>query len=114
MMMPRCQYWIMLACSLLVALTTWFDTTVDQRGALNAALVCCILVVIASLELNLPGRMNLAQSAVGLWLTCSPLLLGYAGAGEIAYSHFAIGLLLALFGMFQFIYDWKAVTKKRG
>ena len=99
MIMRKGQFWVLLGFGLAIALTTLFDETTGQRGALNAALIGLSLLAAAALELSgLHHWMDVLQTALGMWLAASPFILAYSGSGHIVYSHVILGLMLVLFG----------------
>ena len=112
-MMRRGPYWIVLGFSLLVVITS-LNEEAGRNSALNATLVCLLLLLAAGFELaGLPHWMDLVQTGCGIWLAISPLVFGYTGTGQVGYWHIAMGFLLALLGILQLVYGWKTATKKK-
>jgi hypothetical protein len=114
MMMRRTPYWSVLGSSLIVGFTS-LDEAAGLRGSLNATLVVLSLMLAAGLEfVQLYHWMALAQVIAGMWLAVSPFILDYAGTGQIGYWHIALGLLLALIGIWHLTQPWKrSATKKQ-
>lgn len=88
---------------LLIVPSPWFVGQTDDRAVvLNAAIVGVFVLMLAELELvALQRRQEVAELTLGLWLTASPFVFGYADADQLRYLHFGLGGLVALLAVLE-------------
>ena len=97
----RWQFWGLVLCVVLIVMTPSFAGEADwEIGAINAAAVGLLLLVLAGLELvHHQSWTDVGQFALGLWLAGSPFLLDYESADNFAIGHVAIGVLLVVLAL---------------
>jgi SPW repeat len=90
--------WLGVILGLLIVPSPWLAGQTDGRAiVLNAAIVGVFVLMFAELELvALQRRQELAELALGLWLMASPIVFGYADAGQLRILHYILGGLVAL------------------
>ena len=102
--------WVGLGLGVLIVLSPWIATPSAGQGAPIIAVAIGLLVTLLSqLELVALRRWHaVAEVACGVALIASPLMLGYAGTGQLRYWHFALGALVALLAVLALWQDWNS------
>jgi hypothetical protein len=103
----RWQFWGLVFSVFLIVLTPSLAGEADwEIGAINAAVVGILLIVLAGFELvHHRFCTDVGQLVLGLWLTGSPHLLDYGSADNFARGHKAIGTLLVLLALLSLFGD---------
>jgi len=102
------EEWLDIGFGVAVGVSPWAaGETSHETVVPNAAQIGLLVLGLAAFELvDLRRREEIAQLACGVWLTASPFLLGYAGAGHLRYWHFALGPLLTMLAVLELWQDW--------
>jgi hypothetical protein len=92
------QDWLALGLGIMIGLAPWVTgETSNWPAVLNAAVIGLLVLILAEIELvKLRRWPEMGELGCGLWQTASPYVFGYAGAGQLRYWHFVLGLLVAL------------------
>ena len=95
--------WTGIGLGFLVALSPWIARQDGDPYATGASVVIGLAVlVLAEIGLVKFARpAEYGQLACGGALAACPVVLGYAGEGELRYWHFAFGALVALLALLQ-------------
>jgi hypothetical protein len=95
--------WLGVVLGLLIVPSPWSaGQTEDRAVVLNAAVVGVFVLMFAELELvALQRRQEVAELVLGLWLVASPIVFGYADAGDLRYLHWVLGGLVALLALLE-------------
>jgi hypothetical protein len=98
----------------LIGLSPWLAGELDHPTVLsNAFLVGMLVFTLAELEYVSQQRGEEAGEIVlGLWLTVSPFIFGYAGTSELRQWHFSLGALVALLALLELWQDWTLSDKE--
>ncbi len=102
--------WVGLVMGVLIALSPWIATPSTEHGVpLLAVAIGLAVMLLAQLELVALRRWHeVAELACGVALITSPVMLGYAKAGQLRYWHFALGTLVALLAGLALWQNWNA------
>ena len=101
------QDWAGLLLGLWLAISPWVLGFSEQQAATaNAAVIGITLAVVSLFEVGLSELADEGlKVAAGLWLVCSPLVLGY-GASHLATTNaVVVGILMALFAAWAMSLD---------
>ncbi len=103
----RWQDWAGFLLGLWLAISPWALGFSDQQAATaNAAVIGITLAVVSLFEVGLSELADeWLKIAVGLWLVCSPFVLGH-GANHLAtINAVGVGILVALFAAWAMSLD---------
>jgi len=106
--------WLAGGLGLVVGVTPWLaGETSDENVVLNAAQVGLLILGLATFGLVQPSRWEeIGQLACGIWLTVSPLMLGYADTGQLAIWHFALGMGVTFLALLELWQDWQLTDEE--
>lgn len=101
--------WAGMLLGVLIGFSPWLaGQHEDQAVMWNALLVGVLVLGLAQLEyVSLQRWEEVGEIACGLWLMASPLIFGYADAGELRYWHIVLGAIVALLAALELWQDWK-------
>lgn len=101
--------WLGMLAGLLVALSPWFAGQLDHRVIVaNAFIVGVLVFFLAQLEYVVLQRWEeVAEAGLGIWLTISPYVFGYAGEGLLRYWHSSLGGVVILLAALKLWQDWE-------
>jgi hypothetical protein len=99
--------WAGMMLGIVIGLSPWFVGVQDQQGVMwNALIVGGLVVALSGLEMVDLRRWEETVTAIcGLWLICSPFVLGYAGSA-LATWHLTLGTLVVLLAALELWQDW--------
>ena len=108
--MRTVQFWAVLGFVVAIAVTTAFDSSFSQKGAMNASVTGLVLVFAAGLEIvGLHRLMDATLTGLGAWLVAAPFVLPYEG--PVAFAHVVLGALLVMIGAVQRLVNPKPPIK---
>ena len=104
--------WLGIALGVVIGVSPWLAGQTDNQVVMwNAMAVGLAVLVLASFELDIHNRGGeIAEAACGLWLIASPFALAYAGAGQLRYWHFALGAIVVVLAVLEFVQDSTPTT----
>jgi hypothetical protein len=106
--------WLGAALGLLVGATPWLvGETGDEHIVLHTAQLGLLILGLAVFGLVQPSRWEeIALLACGVGLAASPLILGYAEAGNLGDVHLALGLAVVLLALLEIWQGWQLTPKQ--
>jgi hypothetical protein len=101
--------WASMLLGVLIGLSPWLaGQQQDQAVVWNAFLIGALVLGLAQLEyVSLQRWEEVGEIACGLWLMVSPLIFGYADAGELRIWHIVLGGTVALLAALELWQDWR-------
>ena len=99
--------WAGMILGVMIGLSPWFVGVQDNPGVVwNALIIGGLVVALSGLEMVDLRRWEETGTAIlGLWLICSPFVLGYAGS-PLATWHLTLGTLVILLAALELWQDW--------
>jgi hypothetical protein len=106
--------WAGIGLGILIGLTPWLAGELQSEVVtLNATLIGVLVLALAAFEfVDLRRWEEVAELACGAWLAASPLVLGYAWAGQLRFWHFALGAVVAVLAVLELWQDWRLGPKE--
>jgi hypothetical protein len=106
--------WVGMLIGVLIGFSPWIsDQHNDQAVIWNALAVGVLVLGLAQLEyVSLQRWEEIGGIALGLWLTASPYIFGYAEAGTLRYWHVVLGGIVALIAALELWQDWNLSDKE--
>jgi hypothetical protein len=101
--------WVSMLLGVLIGLSPWLaGQQQDQAVVWNAFLIGALVLGLAQLEyVSLQRWEEVGEIACGLWLMLSPMIFGYADAGELRIWHIVLGGTVALLAALELWQDWR-------
>ncbi len=101
--------WVGIALSILIILSPWMARQSSDPGVvLITALLGLLLLTLAQYELVKPHRsVELFELACGVVVMALPVLLGYAGSGQLRAWHFGLGGLVTALALLELWQGWQ-------
>jgi hypothetical protein len=101
--------WVGIALSIAIILSPWMARQSSDPGVVMVStLLGLMLLTLSQYELVKAHRsVELIELACGVVVMALPMLLGYAGAGQLRFWHFALGALVAALAVLELWQGWQ-------